>query len=82
MPLSRDSRLPGGRDCQVVDPGCNMARSVDAVRCANPSTDLDHGITGRNRRRPGLQQALAAVRNGDTVVVPKVDRLAQSAPDA
>ena len=43
---------------------------------------LDHGMTGRNRRRPGLQQALAAVRPGDTLVVPKLDRLARSVPDA
>jgi DNA invertase Pin-like site-specific DNA recombinase len=43
---------------------------------------LDHGLTGRNRRRPGLQQALAAVREGDTLVVPKLDRLARSVPDA
>jgi Resolvase, N terminal domain len=39
-------------------------------------------MTGRNRRRPGLQQALAAVRRGDTLVVPKLDRLARSVPDA
>ena len=43
---------------------------------------LDHGMTGRNRGRPGLQQALAAVRRGDTLVVPKLDRLARSVPDA
>jgi DNA invertase Pin-like site-specific DNA recombinase len=43
---------------------------------------LDHGMTGRNRKRPGLQQALAAVRSGDTLVVPKLDRLARSVPDA
>ena len=43
---------------------------------------LDHGMTGRNRSRPGLQQALAAVREGDTLVVPKLDRLARSVPDA
>ena len=43
---------------------------------------LDHGMTGRDRRRPGLQQALAAVRRGDTLVVPKLDRLARSVPDA
>jgi DNA invertase Pin-like site-specific DNA recombinase len=43
------------------------------------------GLTGTNRNRPGLDQALAAVRagdTGDTLVVPKLDRLARSAPDA
>jgi DNA invertase Pin-like site-specific DNA recombinase len=42
----------------------------------------DHGLTGTNRQRPGLDQALAAVRTGDTLVVPKLDRLARSVPDA
>jgi len=42
----------------------------------------DHGLTGTNRARPGLDQALAAVRQGDTPVVPKLDRLARSVPDA
>ena len=39
-------------------------------------------MTGTNRERPGLAQALAAVRAGDTLVVPKLDRLARSVPDA
>src|SRR5258708_24524748 len=43
---------------------------------------LDHGLTGTNRDRPGLDQALAAVRSGDILVVPKLDRLARSVPDA
>ncbi|HCI6133291.1 TPA: recombinase family protein [Klebsiella variicola subsp. variicola] len=42
----------------------------------------DKGLTGSNRQRPGLAQALAAVRRGDTLVVPKLDRLARSVPDA
>src|SRR5215213_2853110 len=43
---------------------------------------LDHGLTGTTRNRPGLDQALAAVRSGDSPVVPKLDRLARSVPDA
>ncbi|MFY1677288.1 recombinase family protein [Streptomyces sp. WMMC905] len=43
---------------------------------------LDKGFTGTKRERPGLDQALAAVRAGDTLVVPKLDRLARSVPDA
>ncbi|WJS86412.1 recombinase family protein [Paracoccus sp. TOH] len=42
----------------------------------------DHGFTGTNRAHPGLDQALAALREGDTLVVPKLDRLARSVPDA
>jgi DNA invertase Pin-like site-specific DNA recombinase len=36
----------------------------------------DHGLTG------GLREALAACRNGDTLVVAKLDRLARSLRDA
>src|SRR6201997_5258307 len=43
---------------------------------------LDHGLTGTNRSRPGLDQALAAVREGDTLVVPKLDRLPRPGPHA
>ena len=43
---------------------------------------VDHGLTGTNRDRPGLQLALAACRAGDTLVVTKLDRLARSLPDA
>ena len=43
---------------------------------------MDKGLTGTNRARPGLDQAIAAVRKGDTLVVPKLDRLARSVPDA
>ena len=42
----------------------------------------DHGLTGTNRARPGLREARAACRAGDTLVVTKLDRLARSLPDA
>ena len=63
----------------------DLSAQRHALRQLGVSDDrlyLDHGMTGRNRRRPGLQQALAAVRQGDTLVVPKLDRLARSVPDA
>ena len=44
--------------------------------------NVDHGLTGTNRARPGLREALAACRSGDTLVVTKLDRLARSLPDA
>ena len=42
----------------------------------------EHGLTGTNRARPGLREAMTAVRAGDTLVVSKLDRLARSLPDA
>lgn len=38
--------------------------------------------TGRTKDRPGLTQAIAALRPGDVLVVTKLDRLARSVPDA
>ena len=43
---------------------------------------VDHGLTGTNRQRPGLKEAMAACRKGDVLVVTKLDRLARSLPDA
>lgn len=42
----------------------------------------DRGLTGTNRDRPGLREAMAACRDGDTFVVTKLDRLARSLRDA
>ena len=57
-------------------------RILSELGVADDRVYLDHGLTGRNRSRPGLIQALAALREGDTLVVPKLDRLARSVPDA
>jgi Resolvase, N terminal domain len=43
---------------------------------------VDHGLTGTNRDRPGLREALAACGAGDTLVVTELDRGARSLPDA
>ena len=53
-----------------------------ALGVAEERIYTDHGLTGTNRERSGLAQALAAVREGDTLVVSKLDRLARSVPDA
>ncbi|WP_247180168.1 recombinase family protein, partial [Escherichia coli] len=63
----------------------DLTAQIDALINLGVSTDriyTDKGLTGSNRQRPGLEQALAAVREGDTLVVPKLDRLARSVPDA
>jgi len=63
----------------------DLAAQRDTLQKLGVSLDriyTDHGFSGTNRARPGLDQALAAVRQGDTLVVPKLDRLARSVPDA
>ncbi len=57
-------------------------QALMALGVAEERIYTDHGLTGSNRSRPGLDQALAAVRAGDTLVVSKLDRLARSVPDA
>jgi DNA invertase Pin-like site-specific DNA recombinase len=55
---------------------------LTALGVAASRVYVDHGLTGTNRERPGLREALAACREGDTLVVTKLDRLARSLPDA
>ena len=68
---STDKQDLTAQRCALVDLGVDPERIY-----------TDHGLTGRTRARPGLDQALAAVRAGDTLVVTKLDRLARSVPDA
>jgi DNA invertase Pin-like site-specific DNA recombinase len=56
--------------------------ALAALGVSAERTYVDHGLTGSNRERPGLREALAACRGGDTLVVTKLDRLARSLPDA
>ncbi len=67
--------------CYVADCRVEGDRALE-LGVAADRIYVDHGLTGTNRARPGLNQALAAVRKGDTLVVPKLDRLARSVPDA
>lgn len=36
---------------------------------------VDFGLTGTNRERPGLREALAACREGDALMITKLNRL-------
>jgi len=70
---------------RVSTSGQDLAAQRDGLRSLGVDPEnvhVDHGMTGTNRERPGLREALAAVRNGDVLVVTKLDRLARSLPDA
>ncbi len=63
----------------------DLTAQRDALTALGVAPDriyVDHGLTGTNRARPGLREAMAACRAGDTLVVTKLDRLARSLPDA
>jgi DNA invertase Pin-like site-specific DNA recombinase len=68
--------LIGYARCSTVlqDPA-GQREALAALGVPEERIYLDRGLTG-------TAQALAAVRSGDTLVVPQLDRLARSVPDA
>jgi hypothetical protein len=82
-PMPRVGILIGYARCSTEKQDLTAQRLIlRELGVAEDRIYLDHGLTGRNRSRPGLNNALAALREGDTLVVPKLDRLARSVPDA
>lgn len=75
--------LIGYARCSTDEQDLTAQREALAALGVTPNrVYVDHGLTGTNRERPGLREALAACRTGDTLVVTKLDRLARSLPDA
>lgn len=69
---------------RVSTNGQDMQPQLDAL--ASLGVDprriyVDHGLSGRNRDRPKLREALAACHEGTTLVVSKLDRLGRSLGD-
>lgn len=75
--------LIGYARCSTDEQDLTAQKNALAALGAKPERIyVDHGLTGRNKQRPGLREALAACRAGDTLVVTKLDRLARSVRDA
>jgi DNA invertase Pin-like site-specific DNA recombinase len=75
--------LSGTPDARAIADELTAQRdALSGLGVQSERTYVDHGLTGTNRERPGLREALAACRAGDTLVVTKLDRLARSLPDA
>ena len=61
--------LLGYARCSTVLQDLTAQRQALAALCVpDDRIYLDKGLTGTSRARPGLDQALAAVRSGDTLV--------------
>lgn len=59
----------------------NLDLQIQALKAAGCETIFrDHGVSGARRERPGLAKALAHVKEGDVIVVWKLDRLGRSLP--
>ena len=57
----------------------DVALQLDALRAASVERVFeDRGVSGAKAERPGLNNALAFLREGDTLVVWKLDRLGRS----
>ena len=57
----------------------DLALQLDALRAAGTTRIFeDRGVSGARTERPGLNAALSFLRDGDTLVVWKLDRLGRS----
>ena len=56
----------------------NLASQIDALHAAGCKTIFEDQASGVRAERPGLGDALAYVRDGDTLIVWKLDRLGRS----
>ena len=82
-PTHGNSRRPTNARCSTDAQDLTAQRDALVALGVKPNRIyVDHGLTGTNRARPGLREALAACRSGDTLVVTKLDRLARSLTDA
>jgi DNA invertase Pin-like site-specific DNA recombinase len=82
-PRARPGALIGYARCSTVAQDTEIQRAAFAgYGVPADRVYVDEGFTGTNTGRPGLDQALAAVHAGDTLIVPRLDRFARSVPDA
>lgn len=59
----------------------NPERQIEKLSQFNPSKIFEERISGKNKERPELKAMLEYVREGDTVLVHTLDRLARSITD-
>ena len=59
----------------------NLDRQTDALQALNLDRVFEDKASGRNADRPGLQQMLDFLREGDTLYVESISRLARSTRD-
>ena len=79
--LHPPARIVGYARASVNDrDGTAQRKSPAGLGAPMGMTSGGHGVPGRNKERPGLNEALAAVRTGGTLVLTKLHRLAPPHP--
>lgn len=77
VPTSATSKLVGYARVSTDDQRLDM--QLDALQRAGCDVVYhDHGVSGAKVKRPGLDEAISALVEGDTLVVYKLDRLGRS----
>ena len=74
--------LVGYARCSTEDQ--DVATQIERLKRKGVAEDriyIDRGKSGKNMKRPGLDQAIAAVRDGDTFIVTELDRLSRTMGD-
>ncbi|GAB1810929.1 recombinase family protein [Priestia megaterium] len=66
---------------RVSTGGQNLSTQLKQLTEANVEKVYKDKATGTNVKRDGLQELLATVKEGDTIVVTRIDRLARSTKD-
>jgi DNA invertase Pin-like site-specific DNA recombinase len=66
---------------RVSTPDQNPQLQIDALEAAGVDEVVVEKGSGKNRNRPSLEALLARLREGDTLVVWKLDRLGRSVTD-
>ncbi len=59
----------------------NPVRQTESIEKFSPHKIFEDKLSGRNTDRPELQRMIEYVREGDTLIVHSLDRLARSLPD-
>lgn len=59
----------------------NLDRQLDAMKALNVEKVFEEKISGKNLDRPTLKEMLAFVRQGDTLIIESISRLARSTRD-
>ena len=74
--LRKDTMLVGYARISTVDQ--NLDLQIDALKSAGCGAIHKDAVSGARTQRPGLDKALSYLREGDTLVVWRLDRLGRS----